>query len=50
MNYSVKDFDSNLLDLIEEDVKNNGKKLDLPEENTLLPEKFDILDGGDKEP
>lgn len=48
--FSIEDFDSELLDLIDDPVKNNGKKLDLPVKNTLLPENFAILSGGDKGP
>jgi len=43
INYSSDKFDEDLLAQIKKPVKDNGKILDLPEPNTLLPTNFDIL-------
>lgn len=43
MQFSMEPYSADLLAQINKDVNDNGKKLALPVENTLLPTKFEIL-------
>ena len=43
-NYSVESFDASLIQTMKEpEIAQNGKNLDLPPQNNLLPSNFDIL-------